>query len=101
MNEWKKTKIDYELWIHRIPDDLKPPLPPEREHLQETYEVWKRVFDAKVCWRIARIDEWNNLWIDIRFKNDAGELEDHSLAVDEDCYEKIESAEYEVEVELP
>lgn len=101
MYRTEKTELDYELWIHRIPDYLLPPLPAGKEHLQGTYEVWKRVVDAKVCWRVARIDEWNNLWIDVRFKNDDGKLEDHSLAVDEDCYEKIESAEYEVEVELP
>jgi hypothetical protein len=97
----EKKKIDYELWIHRIPADLVPPLAPEREHLLETYRVWKHVVDAKVCWRVESIDQWNHLWIDVRFKNDAGELEHHSLAIDDDCHEKFESREYEVEFETP
>lgn len=100
MVEDKTVRIDYELWIHKIPDNLIPPLSPEREYLQETYEVWKRVVDAKVCWRIARIDVWGHLWIDVRFKNDAGKLEEHTLAIDKDCFEKIESGEYEIEVEV-
>jgi hypothetical protein len=91
-----KTKLDFELWIHRIPGHLAPPLP---RHLRKTHEVWMRVVEAGVCWRVSRIDAWNHLWIDVRFKNDAGELEDHSLAIDEDCFEKIDSLEYEVETE--
>lgn len=101
MNKWKKTRIDYELWIHRIPDDLKPPLPPERAYLQETYEVWKRVVDSKVCWRVWQIDQWKRPWIIVSFKNDAGEFEGHSIAIDNDCYEKAKSEKYEVEVEIP
>ena len=96
----EKTRVNYELWIHRIPDHLVPPFPPEKEHLQDTYDVWKRVVDAGVCWRIVDIDLWNNVWIDVRFKNDKGELEHHSLAIDPDCCEKIESVEYEVDIEV-
>lgn len=95
----KTIRLDYELWIHRIPDHVVPPFPSREEHLQETYEIWKRVVDAKVCWRVACIDAWNHIWIDVRFKNDAGELEDHSLAIYEDCFERIESGEYEVEAD--
>ena len=91
------VEIDYELWIHRIPEHLSPPLP---EHLQDTFQVWKRVVDAKVCWRVARIDAWNHIWIDVRFKNDHGEIEDHSLAMEEGCFEKVGYGGYEVEVEF-
>ena len=101
MSQIKKTRIDYELWIHRVPDDLVPPFPPERQHLQETYEVWKRVVDAKVCWRVWHIDEWSHHWIFLSFKNEAGEFEEHSLKIDEDCYEKAETEEYEVDIEIP
>ena len=96
-----KTRIDYELWIHSIPDELTPPFPPGKEHLQETYEVWKRVVDAKVCWRVLDIDLWKHVWIEVRFKNDAGELEGHCLAIDEDCFEKVPSGEYEIDIEVP
>lgn len=101
MSKWRKKKIDYELWIHQILADLLPPLPAKRKHLLGTYKVWKHVVDARVCWRVARIDQWNHLWIDVRFKNDAGEMEHHSLAIDDACHEKVESEKYEVEFETP
>ena len=96
------VKIDYELWVHKIPEDLRPPLRPENAHLQLTHEVWKRVVDSNLIWRVWQIDAWERPWIMIRFRNDRGEFETHTLMIDEDCHEKVKADEpYEVRKERP
>jgi len=96
----RSTKtIDYRLLVDTIPDDLRPPLAPERQHLARTSALYQRVIDWRIVWRVCLIDEVGNHWIEVEFENEDGVIERHSLVIDDDTCRRIECEPYEVDCE--
>lgn len=92
-----KREIDYVLKIHTVPEDLRDPLPERREYLQSTKDLWEYVIASRLLWRVRDFDEQGTAWIGVNRIDSNGEPKFSSLAIDEECYDKIECDPYEVE----
>jgi len=82
MPDWRRLRVGDKIRIVAV-----------RPYIQEeygrtgddfTFRVLKRLADRQTIRVIARIDEFGQPWFDYRFRNDAGEMEDHALAVCDD-----------------
>ncbi len=102
----KKT-IDFLIRVHTLPEDLRrpkdqrPPSDPELAHHADTSEVYQRMIDSRLLWKVWMMDGDGQLWIEVNFENDRGEDEFHTLAIDEGTYRRVECDPYEVLVDAP
>jgi hypothetical protein len=103
-----KTKIfDYLLRVHTLPPDLRlpkeqrPPVDPEFWPYEDTSELYQRVIDSRLLWKVWLLDKFGHLWIEVNFENSRGEDEFHTLAIDEGTYRKVECDPYEALFEDP
>jgi hypothetical protein len=99
----KKT-IDFLLRVHTLPEDLllpRDPRDPEFAHHADTSEVYQRVIDSRLLWKVWMLDEDGRLWIEVNFENGRREDEFHLLAIDEGTYRRVECEPYEVLGEAP
>jgi hypothetical protein len=94
----KKT-LDFLLRVHTLPRDLQRPLADAR--FQATSELYQRVIDSRLLWKVWMIDMFGKVWIEVDFENDQGEDEFHTLAIDEGTYRKVECDPYEALFEDP
>ncbi|WP_257452797.1 hypothetical protein [Archangium lipolyticum] len=102
----KKT-LDYLIRVHTLPEDLKlpkelrPPVDPDLADHEDTSELYQRVIDSRLLWKVWMIDMFGKIWIEVAFENSRGEDEFHTLAIDEGTYRKVEYEPYEAIIEEP
>ena len=93
-----KTKIDYKLWIHSIPEDLKKPLDKDSEYLEELSDLYQDLIDSPFLFPVWKIDEYDQFWISVEKFNE-GEVEFHTIRIDCDTFTKKKTEEYEIDIE--
>jgi len=95
----QESSIDFLVWVHTLPDELRKPLAPDRDHLQETSDIYQFVIDSQLFWRVWMIDEWSKLWINVERMGVDNKPESHTLRLDDGTFEKFECELYKVEDE--
>jgi hypothetical protein len=94
-----RQRIDYKLRVHTIPEDLRPPLAPDRAHLADASAAYRVAVESRLLWDVWMIDQYEALWIAISFENERGKPEFHTLRIDPGTYRKVPCDPYEAVVE--
>ena len=99
MTTHPRQLVDYKLRVHTVPEDLRLPLPPDREHLADTSLVYRMAVESRLLWDVWLIDQYHDLWIAVSFENEQGEPEFHTLKISPGTYRKVRCDPYETQVE--
>jgi hypothetical protein len=94
-----KTTINYEIWVHSIPDDVRKPLPPEGEYLREMSDLYEFLVASRLIWKVWMIDEFGLPWIRVHRMGPDQKPREETLRPNDGTFEKIEVNPYEVEAE--
>jgi hypothetical protein len=91
----KKITLNFGVWVHTLPDDLKNAPPPTDEDDLDTAEVYSFLISSRLIWQIYLIDEWGGYWIGFR-RMENGNVSSHGIRIDPGTYEEFEIESYEV-----
>lgn len=87
-------KVEYLVRVIRLPDDLTQALQNEDSELFSTAQIYQKLIDSGLLWKVWLIDEFHKTWLEVNFVNEEDEPEFHTIALDEGTYVKIEFEEY-------
>ncbi|MEM1119455.1 MAG: hypothetical protein AAGJ18_03355 [Bacteroidota bacterium] len=87
---------NYLLNIHTLPQELAEPLNDPKHHLHETAQLYQRLVNSDLLWRVWQIDEYQSIWIEVNLINVDGKPVFHTLVIDEGTFDKVDFEEYPI-----
>ncbi len=88
-------ELDYLVQVTKLPSDLQSASGDVYHHLYDTYDIYQRVIDSNLLWRVWLIDEYDQVWLEVNFINCEGEAEFHTIKIDEGTYNKVDFDRYQ------
>ncbi|AQS38660.1 hypothetical protein Sps_03533 [Shewanella psychrophila] len=89
-------RIDYLVKVTLLPEDLKQASNDHGCELFRIYQIYQRLIESHLLWKVWLIDEFDYTWVEMNFINDDGEPEFHTIKLDEGTYERVEFDTYPV-----
>jgi hypothetical protein len=91
----KKITLNFGVWVHTLPDDLKNAPPPTDENDLDTAEVYSFLISTRLIWKIYLIDEWGGYWIAFQ-RVEKDDVSSDCIRIDPGTYKEFEVEPYEV-----
>ena len=92
----KKKTCSFLVFIHTLPKELVIASKNPTHYLYETAQIYQKLIDSDLLWKIWWIDEYNHHWVEINFMQDNQQPAFHTIVIDEGTFTKIPFEEYDV-----
>ena len=84
------------VFIHALPKELVIASKNKTHYLYETAQIYQKLIDSDLLWKIWWIDEYNQYWVAINFMQANHQPAFHTLVIEEGTFTKIPFEEYTV-----
>lgn len=83
---WQELRVGDRVRLVRMPTGVDAP---GYVFHPETRRLYQRLIDRRRSSRVFEVDEWGLPWIRCRFRGEDGSWEYHSLAINDESWERV------------